>query len=97
MTETRAAILAEIETLLARYMTHGSEWENTHTMVTGFVFKVAGRVFDDDGETHRLQSWAALQDADSFATLGLAVALHGDVAAWYDECTSESYGETEDD
>ena len=97
MTDTRAEMLHEIEGVLARYLVRNTQWHESKAMITGFVFKVAGRVFDPDGETHRLVSWAALQDADSHTTLGLATALHSDVMAWYEDCTSEPYGGEDDD
>lgn len=83
MTDTREAILGEIENLLGRFLTADSETD-AQVMVTGYVFKVVGRTFGDDDEVRRLHGWACPEEQEAHMTLGLAAGLARDTESWYD-------------
>jgi hypothetical protein len=85
MARTKDEVLADMAALMTEFLT--ADTPHDQAMLTGFVFKVAGRAFDNDGKATRLHAWSHSEDQDSFMTLGLATALEQDVVDWYASLT----------
>lgn len=87
VSRTKDEIFAAMEALMVEYLSTDSQLGAV--MLTGFVFKVSGRAYADDGEVSSIDSFGWPPEQDLFLSLGLCDALKIDATNYYASVMSE--------